>query len=86
MKARRFLSFNGELGKINSKQGSTIKYGQWKVLHNAIKDHADGGCARTKKAGVWKALDEVFALCDKKTWEDSNTIQLRKVLSKLDKQ
>ena len=85
VKARRFLSFNGELGKINSKHGSTIKYGQWKVLHNAIKDHADGGRARTRKGEVWKALDDVFALCDKKTWEDSNTIQLREVLSKFGK-
>ena len=85
VKARRFLSFNGELGKINSKHGSMIKYGQWKVLHNAIKDHADGGRARTRKGEVWKALDDVFALCDKKTWEDSNTIQLREVLSKFGK-
>ena len=82
VKARRFLTFNGELGKINSKQGSTIKYGQWKVLHNAIKDHVDGGFARTRKAKVWKALDELFSLCDKKTWEDGYTVHLRKALSK----
>lgn len=82
VKARRFLSFNGELGKINSKQGSTIKYGQWRILHNAIKDHADGGRARTRKAEVWNALDEVFNLCDKKTWEDNNTVQLKKAILK----
>ena len=74
MKARRFLTFNGDLGKINSKRGSTIKYEQWKVLHNAIKDHTDGGLARTRKAEVWKALDEVFALCDKKIWKDVYTV------------
>ena len=40
--------------------------------------------ARTRTGEVWKALDDVFALCDKKTWEDNNTIQLRKVLSKFE--
>lgn len=80
VKARRFLSFNGNLGKINRRRGSTIKYGQWKVLHNAIKDHADEGRARTRKAEVWKALDEVFALCDKKVWKQQYTTNLTKAL------
>ena len=48
LKVRRLSSFNGNLGRFNSKQGSTMKYGKWKALHNAIKDHADEGCACTR--------------------------------------
>ena len=86
VKARRFLSFNGDLGKINSKHGSTVKYGQWKVLHNAIKDHADGGHARTRKSEVWKALDEVFALCDQKHGKTKIPFSYKNSFPNLDKQ
>ena len=37
VKARRFLLFHGELGKINQNRNfSTIKYGLWKRLHSQI--------------------------------------------------
>ena len=52
------------------------------MLHNAIKDHAHKGCARTRKAKVWQALDELFSLCDKKLWEEEFCIQLKGALSK----
>ena len=69
VKARRFLAFHGTLGKINSANGgSSIKWEQWKVLHNAIKDHGDGGQARNRKAKVWEALDNVFLYCEKMKW------------------
>ena len=48
VKARIFLSFHGHIGKVNSKiGGSSIKWNQWKALHNAVKDHGDDGESHT---------------------------------------
>lgn len=81
VKARRFLSFNGNHGKINENAGgSTIIYGVWKSVHNAVKDHNDHGRARTRKAEVWKALDEVFRLCDKKIWHKNDHVIFKQAL------
>ena len=53
VKARWFLSFHGKHGKINEKVGgSTINFGVWKSVHNAVKDHNDQGHARTTKYRV----------------------------------
>ena len=69
VKARRFLGFGGSQGKINSQiGGSSIKWEQWKALHNAIKDHGDGGQTRNSKAKVWESLDKLFLYCEKMNW------------------
>ena len=69
VKARRFLRFHGTLGRINSRSGgSTVKWEQWRVLHNAIKDHEDGGQARNRKSKVWEALDKVFQYSENMKW------------------
>lgn len=81
VKARRFLSFHGELGKINKNRNfSTIKYGLWKKLHNAVKDHGDNGEARNRKAEAWISLDEVFRLLDKKIWTNDDNLKLKLAL------
>ena len=69
VKERRFLSFNGHIGKVNSRTGgSSIKWNQWKALCNAVKDHGDDGESRNRKAKVWEALDKVFLYCEKMNW------------------
>ena len=69
VKARRFLGFHGQQGKFNSRTGgSSIKWNQWKALHNAIKDHGDEGQTRNRKAEVWEALDKVLLYCEKTKW------------------
>lgn len=81
VKARRFLSFHGEQGKINkNRQFSTIKYGLWKKLHNAVKDHGDNGEARNRKAEVWISLDEVFRMLDMKVWKRDDILKLKMAL------
>ena len=68
VKARRSLSFHGELGKINrNHKFSAIKYGLWKKLHNTIKDHGDNSEARNQKAQVWISLDKVAEFKDMET-------------------
>lgn len=81
VKARRFLGFRGTLGRINSRTGgSSIKWEQWKVLHNAIKDHGDGGQTRNRKAKVWEALDKVFLYCEKMKWTNAELEDYKKNL------
>ena len=81
VKARRFLSFHGQLGKINlNRNFSTTKYGLWKKLHNAVKDHGDNGEARNRKAQVWISLDEVFKLLSLKTWKQNDILRLQMAL------
>ena len=73
VKARRFLSFHGEHDRINkAREYSTINYGLWKKLHNAIKDHGDSGAARNRKAEVWINLDEVFRILNIKIWRKTD--------------
>ena len=86
VKARRFLSFHGELGKINKNRDfSTIKYGLWKKLHNAVKDHANSSEARNRKAEAWISLDEVFFLLDKKLWTQDDNLKLNLALQSFGK-
>lgn len=81
VKARRFLKFHGKHGKLNSKQGgSTIKYEQWRKLHNAVKDHGDNGQARKRKAQVWNSLNKIFEFCDKPFWKDEDNEPFKKAL------
>ncbi len=81
VKARKFLSFYGEQGKINQNhEFSRIKYGLWKKLHNAMKDHGDGGEARNRKAQVWISLDEVFKMLNLKTWKRNDILKLKMAL------
>ena len=69
VKARRFLSFHGTLGKVNSKiGGSSIKWSEWKALHNALNDHGDEGQLCNIKAKVWEALDKVLFYSEKTKW------------------
>ena len=82
VKARRFLGFHGEVGKINRERGeSNIKWNMWKLLHNAVKDHGDDGNARNRKARVWEALDSVFLYCDKRYWSPKDETAFRKELN-----
>ena len=81
VKARRFLSFHGELGKINwNRDFSTNKYGLWKKLHNVIKNHGDSGEARNRKAQVWISLDEVFKMLKLKTCKCNDILKLKVAL------
>ncbi len=81
VKARRFLTFHGEHGKINKSQKfSTINYGLWKKLHNAIKDHGDNGAARNRKAEVWISLDEVFRMLNIRVWNKTDILKLKMAL------
>ena len=86
VKARRFLSFHGHIGKVNSRiDGSSIKWNQWKALHNAIKDHTDDGESRNKKAEVWEALDKVFLYCERKNWTEHDLKEYKQVLNSFKK-
>ena len=81
VKARRFLSFHGEQGKINKGRNfSTVNYGLWRKLHNATKDHGDNGAARNRKGEVWLNLDEVFKMLNIKVWNKTNVLKLKMTL------
>ena len=82
VKARRFLSCYKNLGKINARAGgSSIKWNQWKALHNAIKDHGDDGQMRNRKAEVWEALDKVFFYCEKVLWNGAELEDYKRYLA-----
>ena len=69
VKAQRFMGYHGMPGSINSRTGgSSIKWSQWKALHNAIKDHGDQGESRNRKAKVWESLDKIFLCCERRKW------------------
>ena len=81
VKARRFLGFCGSQGKINSQTGgSSIKWEQWKALHNAVKDHGDGEQTRNSKVKVWESLDKLFLYCEKINWTGAKFEDYKKIL------
>ena len=57
-----------------------IKYGLWRKLHNATKDHGDNGAAGNQKAEVWLNLDEVFKILNIKVWNKNNILKLKMAL------
>ena len=76
------MGFHDSLGKVNSKAGGfAIKWNQWKVLHNAIKDHGDEGHARNKKVEVWEALDKVFLYCEESKWTSVELEDYKSILN-----
>ena len=50
------------------------------ALHNAVKDHGDGGKTRNSKAKVWESLDKLFLSCEKMNWTSAEFEDYKKNL------
>lgn len=71
---RRFLFEPHREGKhpTRSRYVTRVRYNLWRFVYNAVQDNEVDGIVRNTKVELWKSLDNLLKLYDKKKWTNSD--------------